>query len=253
MAKDKAEKKPKADKAEKKHKREKKSKLEDTPDSSPDEPTDIPVAAEPIAAADDAVKPKKEKKSKKSKDKTSDSTESSEPVAIDAEGDTEMAGAGAGAGAQLFMIDTKPTRVDPSTIAEKTDPEPEEAAAPGEEEGEKPSRPRRNNKAPSGLNRNARRRIMLIERQRDKIRKKLGVAEGSRDRDDEVQAELDQWVQVLDGKAALRTEKERARKEKEANRLRNKRGKALTGRKLKERKKQVDKMEKKASKKSSRS
>lgn len=44
-------------------------------------------------------------------------------------------------------------------------------------------------------------------------------------------------------------EKKRIRKAKEQARLKNKRGKVLTGRKLKEREKQLKKSEKKASKK----
>lgn len=102
---------------------------------------------------------------------------------------------------------------------------------------------------PSGMNRQARRRIRMIETQREKIRKELGVPVGSSDKADEVQEQLDKWVVDFDGKAAIRMEKKRKRKEREANRIKSKRGKLLTGRRLKERKKQLDKVEKKASKK----
>lgn len=152
----------------------------------------------------------------------------------------------------LFAIDTNPTPVDPSAV--------EAAAASGSDSGSedggveaKPKKQKqkgsKNVPAPSGLNRAARRRIKLIERQREVIRKKLGVPEGSQERADEVQRELDEWTERYDEKAAIRAKKQKARREKEAARVKNKRGKVLTGRKLKERNKGLATIEKKAAKK----
>ncbi|KAI1262530.1 hypothetical protein F5Y18DRAFT_152912 [Xylariaceae sp. FL1019] len=176
-------------------------------------------------------KERKEKKQKKRKEESekeeSDSESEPEPVADV----TEEPVAG-----QLFSIDTDPTPVDPSTVeihnAERD-----------------PTTGRLTQKPPSGMNRNERRRIMLIERQRLVIMKKRGVPEGSKEQADEIQKELDAWTERLDGKNLLREEKKRQRKEKDALKLKSKRGKVLTGRKLKERKKQLDKMQKKADKK----
>ncbi|KAI0422066.1 hypothetical protein F5X98DRAFT_370131 [Xylaria grammica] len=138
-------------------------------------------------------------------------------------------------GAMLFSIDTDRTPID---LAVKTGVA-ETNEVDGEESGSKKT------KAPSGLNRAARRRIKLIEKQRDLIKQKKGISEGSGERDDEVQKELDKWTELMDGRTSVRMEKKRIRKAKEQARPRTKRGKVLTGRALKEREKQVKKNEKK--------
>lgn len=131
--------------------------------------------------------------------------------------------------APLFMIDTKPTPIDAAAITK-----------PEEDEG---SKSKKNQPPPSGLNRTTRRRIMLIERQREKIQKKLGAADP---RADEVEKELAVWTARYDQKAEAKLEKVRVRKAKEAARLKSKTGKALTGRRLKEREKLVASAEKAA-------
>ncbi|GAP84188.1 hypothetical protein SAMD00023353_0600220 [Rosellinia necatrix] len=137
-------------------------------------------------------------------------------------------------GAMLFSIDTNPTPVDLAavkTVEVETEENPDKT------------------KPPKGLNRQARRRIKLIEKQRELIKKKMGIPEGSLEQADEVQSALDKWIADLDSKTDARLEKKKARKAKEQARLKNKRGKLLTGRKLKEREKQLKGAEKKAAKK----
>lgn len=58
----------------------------------------------------------------------------------------------------------------------------------------------------------------------------------------ELEAALEKWIQDTDGKAEIRDTKKKARKEKDAQRLRTRKGKLLKGRKLKERKKVLDKV-----------
>ncbi|KAI0157704.1 hypothetical protein GGR57DRAFT_460689 [Xylariaceae sp. FL1272] len=195
---------------------------------------------------DDEPIPKKSKKDKKSKEDKKEKREKKqkerkkEPKKEESESESESEPEPdvekEPAAGQLFSIDTDPTPVDPSTVqihnAERD-----------------PTTGRLMSKPPSGMNRAQRRRIMLIERQRLAIMKKRGVPEGSKEMADEIQKELDAWTEKLDGKGLLREEKKRLRKEKDALKLKNKRGKILTGRKLKERKKQLDKMQKKADKK----
>ncbi|KAI1776356.1 hypothetical protein F4818DRAFT_413888 [Hypoxylon cercidicola] len=140
-------------------------------------------------------------------------------------------------GAPLFAIDVNPGHVVPKVLEEK--PEPTDTAE-DEQRGPKKTKP------PSGLNRQERRRIRQIEEQREKIQNKLGMVPGGPDKTDEVNALLEKWVTDFDNKAAMREEKRRMRKAKEAARIRNKRGKVLTGRRLTERKKELQKMEKNA-------
>ncbi|KAI8633056.1 hypothetical protein F5Y19DRAFT_286713 [Xylariaceae sp. FL1651] len=118
----------------------------------------------------------------------------------------------------LVSIEENPTPVDPAivqTIAK-------------EESDDKKVKQDKNQKMkpPSGLNRAARRRIQLIERQRDVIKKTMGIPEGSQDRADEVQKALDEWTENMDNRAAIRAQKKEVRKAKEASRLKSKRGKA---------------------------
>lgn len=261
---EKPEKKVSKDKV-KKQKKEKKSKRAETPEDSNNEPSkleDTPAAAEePSAESVPEVKPKKEKKrsdekaeKSKKKEKKSKKAALEEAVADSASNSTELpvrpiskdsdpdSSDNDNNGPALFTIDTKPTPIDPSSIPQKAvdaaDEDDEMALSDGESKGPSKMKP------PTGLNRQARRRIRMIEQQREKIAKELGADAGP----DEVQAKLDRWVEDYDGKAAARIDKKKRRKDKEAARIRNKKGKLLTGRRLKERKKVLDKMDKKASK-----
>lgn len=156
----------------------------------------------------------------------------------------------------MFTIDTKPTPVNrkaaaPSESSSSSDSDSDSDSSSDEEEakGSKPTEPQANGNGAVPLNRTQRRRLQLIGRQREIIRKSLDIAPGSNEKAAELEAALAQWTQKYDDKAAIRTEKKAKRKEKDALKLRNKRGKLLKGRRLRERTKQVNKMEKKAVKK----
>lgn len=90
------------------------------------------------------------------------------------------------------------------------------------------------------MNRRARRRLQLIGKQREALRKSMNL--GPDDNSAELQAALDKWIQDTDGKAEVRDTKKKQRKERDAQRLRTRKGKLLKGRKLKERKKALDKV-----------
>ncbi|KAI1096675.1 hypothetical protein F5B19DRAFT_487881 [Rostrohypoxylon terebratum] len=276
MAKDRADK-PRKEKGEKvktpkdkvkKHKKEKKEKkLDDDGDAEMAEAANEPTEAEdpPVKSREPSVdiildapvkpkkskKEKKEKKEKKSKkdEKSKKEEKSEEPTGEEQKYTTSFNNmtlplrpaskdskySNDDSGSNLFAIDTKPTHVDVDsleTIPDKT-PKPEKSKSNGY------------HPPPSGLNRDARRRIRMIEARRQIIRKKLGIPEGVTDKDDEVQAKLDEWIATMDGKMTARMDKKRQRKEKTAARLRNRRGKILTGERLKDRQKALRKIEKK--------
>ncbi|OTA67418.1 hypothetical protein K449DRAFT_401919 [Hypoxylon sp. EC38] len=267
---EKAEKKVSKDKV-KKHKKEKKVKREASSDDSDNEsskreesPASVeePTVETPTTAPIPKLKSEKEESQVGEKDKSKKKDKKSKKAALEAtiaedasneatdlpmrpvSKDEDSEGE-----APLFTIDTKPTKVNLESVAEKTAAidEPKDTQHQKEEPQKSGYNP-----PPSGLNRQARRRIRMIEEKREKIQKDLGVPVGSNEKADEVQARLDAWVADFDGKAAIRMEKKKRRKEKEAARLRSKSGKVLTGRRLKERQKQLQKMEKKASKKQQR-
>ncbi|KAI0408087.1 hypothetical protein F4802DRAFT_449251 [Xylaria palmicola] len=135
-------------------------------------------------------------------------------------------------GAMLFSIDTNPTPVDLGTVKTSADESSHRTTMP-----------------PTGPNRAARRRTKLIERQRLLIMQKMGIPEGSQEQADKVQKELDKWTETMDTRTQERLEKKKALKAKEQARMKNKRGKALTGRKLNEQRKQIRKAGKNAANK----
>ncbi|KAK9777888.1 hypothetical protein SCAR479_05571 [Seiridium cardinale] len=133
----------------------------------------------------------------------------------------------------IFTIDTQPTKV--AAKASKAAPaNAEEGTTEASAEGGK-------------MNRRARRRLQLIGKQREALRKSMNLK--ADENSAELEAELDRWIQGTDGKAAARDKKKMVRKQKEAARLRTRKGKLLKGRKLKERKKVVDKQERREKKK----
>ncbi|KAI3323202.1 hypothetical protein HD806DRAFT_544570 [Xylariaceae sp. AK1471] len=185
------------------------------------------------SAEKEETEPKSDKKAKREKKAKKAKKEEAAQNGIDADADTTDGGA------MLFSIDTNPTPVDLAavpTVAAKEDSDDEDVKKKGPKKLEHPS----------GLNRAERRRTKMIEKQRGIIRQKMGIPEGSSEKADEVQKNLDKWIAILDGKNEIRLEKKRVRKLKEASRLKNRRGKVLTGRKLKEREKQIRRSEKKA-------
>ncbi|KUI71044.1 hypothetical protein VM1G_07205 [Cytospora mali] len=74
---------------------------------------------------------------------------------------------------------------------------------------------------PSGVNRAIRRRFMLIEREKAKIKKDLGVSDGSNERAEEVKQLLEEFTERLDLKTAERDSNKKERKRREAARLRD--------------------------------
>ena len=80
---------------------------------------------------------------------------------------------------------------------------------------------------PSGKNRGVRRRLNLIEREKARIQRRLGVKEGSDENAQEVQELLNRFVETYDAKAEQREVRKNERKRRESVRLRSMRGKAL--------------------------
>ncbi|KAI1853630.1 hypothetical protein JX265_004038 [Neoarthrinium moseri] len=136
----------------------------------------------------------------------------------------------------LFTIDTNPSKSTSKSAAPAGAVEAEGAGDATNEATE----------AGSGgkPNRAARRRLALIGKQREALRKSLKIEPGQDSA--ELEAAVREYVEKRDGQSAARAQKRAQRKEKEAARLRNKRGKLLKGRKLRERKKQIDRIERKA-------
>ncbi|KAI1365331.1 hypothetical protein F5Y08DRAFT_304200 [Xylaria arbuscula] len=157
-------------------------------------PEDAPMIDSPEPTAKKSKGGKKAKKEKKSKKETQ--------AEVEADDDT------AEGGALLFSIDTNPTPVNLATV--KT------AITNDENGGETGSKQ-------DDMNRQARRRIKMIEKQREIIKQKKGIPDGSREREDEVQRDLDRWTETLDRKTTIRVEKKRAQKTREAAKRRHKR------------------------------
>ncbi|KAI1332025.1 hypothetical protein F5Y16DRAFT_358346 [Xylariaceae sp. FL0255] len=259
MAKEKAMKKEKSHRQEKvardavtKSKKAKKDKKEKTRAQTPSDESDseaggaaaVKAESPSLSAVDAEVEDdlesstEKKKKSKRDKKEKKVKKQKVEENGTDGNDDAEPA---VDSGL-LFSLDTNPTPVDLATIPSKE----ESARAQKKEHKAKNSA---FTLPPSGLNRLARRRIKLIERQRAVIKKKMGIPPDSQDQAEEVQAAVDAWTEDFDGKTAIRLEKKSLRKAKESARLRNKNGKVLAGRRLKEKEKHLRKMDKKAEKK----
>lgn len=135
---------------------------------------------------------------------------------------------------EIFMIDINPTPIDPRKLQPPSDDEDEDmedGGAPLEKVSRGYTAP------PSGMNRGLRRRLFLIEREKGKFQKKLGVPEGSNNRSDEVKELLDEWVQAFDKKSEDRQAKKSVRKMKNAALLRAKGRKMASGEKLQEKEK----------------
>ncbi|KAI8961555.1 hypothetical protein F5Y11DRAFT_223721 [Daldinia sp. FL1419] len=195
------------------------------------------LAEEPLVEDELEVTLKKEKKEKKEmKEKTEEQFEKKlnkkalleEIIRRDEEED-----------APFFAIGTNPTPVNLSTIPQN------DAAATSEGTNEAHNgNGLSQTEPPSGVNRKIRRRLRLIEEQREKIRNLMEENAS----EEQVQAKLDKWVKQWDEKSAAREQRKEERKEQERARIRSKKGKLLTGRRLRERKKQIESVEKKRKK-----
>ncbi|KAI2621671.1 hypothetical protein GGR54DRAFT_599310 [Hypoxylon sp. NC1633] len=253
----------------KKDKQDKKLEREDTPDVSGNEAlklkettveepsVDASITAPTAETKSDKIEEskKKDKKDKKDKeDKKHKKDKKSKKAAIEALLTEDTSNKSSlpvrpasqssvpDGGASLFAIDTNPTPIDPNSLAERADTMDNDKD--GDKNGLKDMPP------PSGLSREERRRIKLIERERTKIQKKMGIPPGSLEKADEVQKLLDKWTAKYDDKTVIRKEKTRIRNEKKALRIRKKGGgKFLAGKALKLRLKGNREKKKKAGKK----
>lgn len=113
------------------------------------------------------------------------------------------------------MIDTVRTKIDPATLPQEAQPTP------------KPPKPKRPSQMPAQEeNRNTRRRLKLIERQREKIIKQIQMAgelqEGSPEFTAAVDSATAEWSARRDEQTALREKKKKKRKESAAWRQKKK-------------------------------
>lgn len=121
----------------------------------------------------------------------------------------------------IFMVDVNPTPANRKKLhAQSEDEDMEDGGALLPEMQPGYTAP------PSGKNRMIRRRLQLIDRERARIQKKLGVKEGSDENAQEVQQQLNMFIQTYDAKARQREVKKNERKRKESVRLRCRRGRA---------------------------
>ncbi len=152
-----------------------------------------------------------------------------EPKTKDA--DTPDKPAEAATGSALFFVDTTRTKVDPAAVKPKPN---------GVQQAPRDDR----ESALAGLNRPARRRLQLIDRQRGIIRKAL-VKEGTLEADSaeflaELEDRLAKWTEMTDEKTGAREAKKKERKARDSRRQREKRGKLAAERKQRVKDEQTD-------------
>ncbi|KAI7776552.1 hypothetical protein LA080_004810 [Diaporthe eres] len=124
-------------------------------------------------------------------------------------------------GEDVFMVDVNPTPANREKLrAQSEDEDMEDGGALLPEMQPGYTVP------PSGKNRVIRRRLQLIDRERARIQKKLGVKEGSAENAQKVQQLLNEFIKTYDAKAEQREIRKNERKRKESIRLRCRRGKA---------------------------
>lgn len=159
--------------------------------------------------------------------KESGKREATQPVQVD---NAENAGTNSteahepADGEDVFMIDVNPATADrKNPHAQSEDEDMEDGGAllqPGY------------TAPPSGNNRVVRRRLNLIDRERARIQKRLGVKEGSNENSQKVQELLNKFIETYDAKAEQREVRKNERKRKESIRLRCRGGKTLDKRGL---------------------
>ncbi|KAL1870862.1 hypothetical protein Daus18300_004951 [Diaporthe australafricana] len=119
----------------------------------------------------------------------------------------------------IFMIDVNPTPVNREKLCAQSDEDMEDGGALLPEMQPGYTAP------PSGNNRASRRRLNLIEQEKARIQKKLGVKEGSDEKAQKVQQLLNKFIEMFDTKTDQRETKKNERKRRESARLRELRGK----------------------------
>ncbi|KAI0969687.1 hypothetical protein F4678DRAFT_463020 [Xylaria arbuscula] len=167
-------------------------------------------------------------KSKEIKRKGKDKDRKGKRAKVEAEDDS------AEGGAMLYSIDTNPTPINLTDVKtqefeDELDELDDDDEGRGFGQGPKPTGP------PSGLNRQARRRIKLVEREREIIKKKLRIPDiCSKEQEEEVQYRVDKYIANLESKDEVRVKKKAVRKAKEQARMRTKRAKKRAARDLKQ-------------------
>lgn len=159
---------------------------------------------------------KKKKKAEKRNAKRAQERQMAKQAAAQA-----LAGLSPTDGHDIFMTDVKPTpanleRLEPGS-SDDEDEDMEDGGAP------LPKKKSGYTAPPSGVNRAVRRRFILIEREKVKIKKSLGVPEGSDEKAEEVKQLLDKFIGKLDKKTAERESNRKDRKKKDVARHRGKR------------------------------
>lgn len=97
----------------------------------------------------------------------------------------------------LWAFDASPMPVDPSRLQTSPDGKDEDVDM---EDGGASLQTKASGftASPSGMNKTVRLRLKLIQRQRSRIQKELGVPVGSDEKADEVQARLGEWTELFD-------------------------------------------------------
>ncbi|ROW06005.1 hypothetical protein VMCG_04653 [Cytospora schulzeri] len=169
---------------------------------------------------------KKKKKTEKRNAKRAEERQMAKEAAAKALGGPTPTG-----GDDIFMTDVKSTsnNLERLKSAASEDEDMEDGGAP------LPNRKPGYTAPPSGVNRAIRRRFMLIEREKAKIKKDLGVPEGSDEKVEEVKQLLDEFIERLDAKTAERDSNKKARKRRDAARKHDNKSKLLEKASLKER------------------
>ncbi|KAI1310123.1 hypothetical protein F5Y03DRAFT_392557 [Xylaria venustula] len=192
----------------------------DTSDDGSDGGVSVDVESPEDTSIIESTKSKEVKPEGKDKDKKGKRAK----VTAEAEDDS------AEGGAMLFSIDTNPTPVNLTNV--KTQATEEEPAG-GEEGFLRPGLTKI--KPPSGLNRQARRRIKLIEKEREKIKKKLRIPDVCSEKQERrVQRRVDIYTAGLEKKLEERKKRKAVKNAKDRARFQAKRGKTKTARALKE-------------------
>lgn len=189
------------------------------------EDLDVSLAASGLHVATEADR-KRKKKSEKRNAKRALERQMANQAAVNALGELAPADED-----DTLMVDVKPAPANPErlTPASSEDEDSEDGGAPLSKREPGYTAP------PSGVNRANRRRFMLIERERRKVQKAMGVSEDSNEKPEEVKQLLDEFAERLDSQTAERDTRKRDRKKREAARLCDKRGRLLEKPSMKER------------------
>ncbi|ROW11654.1 hypothetical protein VPNG_05595 [Cytospora leucostoma] len=167
------------------------------------EDSGLPAAASGVHVATESERKNKQNEKRKAKralerQMAKEATASSSDVSIPAHGDDDL----------VETATPITANVETLRLAPSEDEDMEDGGAPLQKKRPGYTAP------PSGVNRAVRRRFMLIEREKAKIKKQLGIPEGSTEKAEEVDKLLDQFTKRLDAKTAERESKKMERRVK---------------------------------------